>query len=325
VGLVTNFSTIEYLKKLDISEAFRASFSEDKKIAIEEIRKSAPSSDQQWQATIAAIDAPREAEAQKQLAVFDGTYSETHIAGVPTFGLSPNNKHPDFPDYLFLHFHGGAFVLGGGISCLGEPLLFNRFLPMETISVDYRMPPAHSAPAATHDGLAVYQDVLKTWPADRIIMGGTSAGSALAYSVLLSAKEKGLPMPAAVFAGTPFCDLSFTGDTLSTMENIDRVLVTYHGFLGAAGALYAQNYDLKDPLVSPVYGDMTGMPPSFLVSGTRDLLLSDTVRLHRKLRDAGVRADLTVFEGQSHADYMFVPGTPETTALYRDFERFLNQ
>ena len=318
-------SSKDYIEKLDISDAFRASFDESKKLAMEEMRKFVPSNEQEWMDIIAAIDAPRTADALKQLAVFDGTHEEATIAGVGTFRLSPHHKHPDFKDHLFLHFHGGAFVVGGGVSCLGEPLLFNRYLPMETISVDYRMPPANPAPAASQDGLAVYEALLQSWPANKIIMGGTSAGAGLAYSVLLMAKEKGLPMPAAVFAGTPFCDMSFTGDTLSVMENIDRILVTYHGFLGGAAALYAKNLGLKDPIVSPIYGDMKGMPPSFLVSGTRDLLLSDTVRLHRKLRDAGIRADLNVFEGQSHADYIFVPDTPETDALYRDLERFLKE
>jgi acetyl esterase/lipase len=95
-------------------------------------------------------------------------------------------------------------------------------------------------------------------------------------------------------------------------EKVDNILVSNDGWLGDAAKLYANGHDLKDPQLSPVYGDLSGFPPTILTSGTRDLFLSNTVRVHRKLRQAGVVADLHVFEGQSHAQYAGDPDAPET-------------
>ena len=99
-------------------------------------------------------------------------------------------------------------------------------------------------------------------------------------------------------------DLTRTGDSFHTNLMVDNVLVGADGRCDAMARLYANGHDLKDPMLSPVYGDMTGFPPTLLTTGTRDLLLSNTVRVHRKLRQAGVEAELHVYEGQSHAHYM---------------------
>ena len=101
------------------------------------------------------------------------------------------------------------------------------------------------------------------------------------------------------------------------------MLVQYDGFLEGAAKLYADGRDLKDPLLSPVYGDFEGFPPTYLVSGTRDMLLSDTARVHRKLRAAGVIADLNVYEGMSHAGYMIAGNTPESRQVYSELNDFL--
>jgi monoterpene epsilon-lactone hydrolase len=128
-----------------------------------------------------------------------------------------------------------------------------------------------------------------------------------------------------LYLGTPWADLTKTGDTLYTNEGIDRVLVSYDGMLSAAAQLYAHGADLTDPLLSPVYGEFKGFPPTYLVTGTRDLFLSDTARVHRKLRVAGVAADLNVHEGISHAEYAFVAGSPEWLQTYTELAEFLRQ
>jgi acetyl esterase/lipase len=101
-----------------------------------------------------------------------------------------------------------------------------------------------------------------------------------------------LALPGAIALGSPNADFTWTGDTLFTNELIDNVFPTFKGFTEAAIKLYANGHDLKDPLISPIYGDFHGFPPVILTSGTRDLVLSDTVRVHRKLRQAGVEAYL---------------------------------
>ena len=120
-------------------------------------------------------------------------------------------------------------------------------------------------------------------------------------------------------------DVTKTGDTFYTNEMVDNVLVSRDGFCDAAALVYANGHDLKDPMLSPVYGDMHGFPPAILTTGTRDLLLSNTVRVHRKLREAGVEAQLEVYEGQSHAQYQFDDRMPETRrGVWRD-PAFLRQ
>jgi acetyl esterase/lipase len=139
-------------------------------------------------------------------------------------------------------------------------------------------------------------------------------------------KELSLPLPGGIAAGSPLADLTKTGDTQFTNEYIDSILVSQDVFWSACNRLYARGHDLRDPLLSPVYGDFRGFPPAILISGTRDLLLSDTVRTHRKLREAGVEADLHVFEGQSHCQYL----VPQTTSLeaqqaYGEIARFFER
>jgi acetyl esterase/lipase len=116
-----------------------------------------------------------------------------------------------------------------------------------------------------------------------------------------------------------------TGDTFFTNEKVDNILVSNDGWLGDAAKLYANGHDLKDPQLSPVYGDLSGFPPTILTSGTRDLFLSNTVRVHRKLRQAGVVADLHVFEGQSHAQYAGDPDAPETKEHFGELTAFFDK
>jgi acetyl esterase/lipase len=135
--------------------------------------------------------------------------------------------------------------------------------------------------------------------------------------------ELGVDLPGALYLGTPGADMSKTGDSYYINEGVDRVLATYDGFVEAASRLYANGRDLKDPLVSPLYGDFHGFPPTFLITGTRDLLLSATVRTHIKLRQAGVVADILVYEGMSHGDYGVEATAPESQHAYAELNAFL--
>ena len=131
-------------------------------------------------------------------------------------------------------------------------------------------------------------------------------------------------MPGAMAPGTPTVDLSKTGDTLFTNAFLDNVLGTQDGFIRATALLYANGRDLKDPPLSPIYADVSGLPPAILTSGTRDLYLSNTVRMHRKLRAAGVEAVLQVWEGQSHAQYISDPSAPEVKEYHQEVSRFFD-
>lgn len=226
---------------------------------------------------------------------------------------------------LLLHFHGGVRVLFPGEAGTFEAILMAAFAGYRVISVDYRMPPDFPFPAALDDAVTVYRELLKTSNPESIGIFGSSAGGSLTLTTLLRAKMEGLPMPGAIAPGSPTVDISKTGDTLFTNAFVDNVLGTQEGFVRATALLYANGRDLKDPLLSPIYGDVSGFPPAILTSGTRDLYLSNTVRMHRKLRAASVEAVLQVWEGQSHVQYLADPSAPETKEYHDEITGFFDK
>ena len=246
------------------------------------------------------------------------------IAGVKAFMVTPKSIPSGNNDRVLLHLHGGVRVFNPGEAGTREAILMAGFAGFKVISVDYRMPPDHPFPAALDDAVTAYRELLKTTPSENIGIFGTSAGGSLTLTTLLRAKMEGLPMPGAIAPGTPTVDLTKTGDSLFTNAFVDNVLGTQDGFIRATAFLYANGRDLKDPLLSPIYGDVTGFPPAILTSGTRDLYLSNTVRMHRKLRAAGVEAVLQVWEGQSHAQYNADPAASETKEYHDEVARFFS-
>jgi epsilon-lactone hydrolase len=247
------------------------------------------------------------------------------IDGVRVFNVTPEKTAPGNENRVLIHMHGGCYVLNPREAALPEAVLIAGFGGFKVISVDYRMPPEAYFPAALDDGMTVYKSVLKTTDAKRIGIIGTSAGGALVLEMGLRAKALNLPMFGAISSGTPMSDVTKVGDTFYTNEMVDNVLVSRDGFCDAGVKVYAAGHDLKDPLISPVYGDYANFAPTILTSGTRDLLLSNTVRVHRKLRDAGIEAFLQVFEGQSHAQYQRDDSAPETKAAFTEIAGFFNK
>lgn len=244
------------------------------------------------------------------------------MAGIPVFTVTPSSLPPENTDRILLHFHGGGYVLNPGEAGTQEAILMAGIGGFRVISVDYRMAPDFPYPAALDDAVAVYRELLKTVSADRIGVFGTSTGGGMTLALALRAKAENLPLPAALAPGTPWTDLSKTGDSYHVNEGVDNILVSYDGWLGDAAEIYAAGRDLKDPFLSPVYGDVTGFPPTLLTTGTRDLFLSNTVRMHLKLRQAGISADLIVFEGMAHAQYHMNPDMPETLFHFSELGKF---
>jgi epsilon-lactone hydrolase len=250
---------------------------------------------------------------------------KTMIDGVRAFIVTPETIPPQNQNRVLLHMHGGCYVLNPGEAALPEALFMAGFGGFKVISVDYRMPPEAYFPAALDDGMTVYKSILKTTDPKNVAVFGSSAGGALTLEMMLKAKQDGLPMPGAIAPGTPMSDVTKVGDTFVTNAKLDNVLVSPDGFCDAATVVYAHGRDLKDPLLSPVYGDMTGFPPTILTSGTRDLLLSNTVRVHRKLREARVDAQLQVFEAQSHAQYYRDDTSPEAKEAFEEIALFFDK
>jgi epsilon-lactone hydrolase len=247
------------------------------------------------------------------------------IAGVNCYILTPDSIPEQNRNRLLVHVHGGGYVFAPGEAATREAILMAGIGRFKVISIDYRMPPDFPYPAAMDDAMAVWKEVVKTNDPNRMAIFGTSTGGGMTLAMVLRAKMEALPLPAATAPGTPWSDMTKTGDTFFTNEKVDNILVSNDGWLGDAAKLYANGHDLKDPQLSPVYGDLSGFPPTILTSGTRDLFLSNTVRVHRKLRQAGVVADLHVFEGQSHAQYAGDPDAPETKEHFGELTAFFDK
>ena len=266
--------------------------------------------------TLAALPALRE-----KLGV---TSEPVTIAGVKAYVIQPRVVPAANRGRVLLHIHGGGYVLAPGEAGTREAVMMAAYGGFRVISVDYRMPPDAPYPAAMDDVMAVYRELIKTTDPKRMAVFGTSTGGGMALALVLRIKDEKLPQPAAMAPGTPWADLAEVGDSYFTHEFADNVLVSWKGWLGRAARLYANGRDMKDPQLSPIYGDFHGLPPAILTSGTRDLFLSNTVRVHRKLRQAGVEALLQVFEGQSHAQYYADPFGPETIDYHSEVARFFD-
>jgi acetyl esterase/lipase len=242
----------------------------------------------------------------------------TSVGAVPIFVLTPEGVADDPDAPIYFDIHGGGLVIGGGDACRAMARHTAAMVRMRTWSVDYRMPPDHPYPAALDDCIAVYRRLLEVQAPEHIVVGGGSAGGNLAAALMLRARDEGLPLPAALVLLTPEADLTESGDSFHTNLGIDPVL---RSSLSESIALYAGDHDLTDPYLSPLFGDFTSpFPPTFLQAGTRDLFLSNAVRLHRKLRTAGVDAELHVFEAMPHGGFF---GAPEDVELGDELRRFI--
>ena len=240
------------------------------------------------------------------------------VEDVPVHVITPEGGSDDPDQPIYLDIHGGGFIMGFGDTCVVMARNMAAQARMKMWSVDYRMPPDHPYPAALDDCLAVYRRLLADHPPERIVVGGASAGGNLAGALMLRARDEGLPMPAALILLTPEADLTESGDTFATNLGIDSVLTSS---LGGSIALYADGHDLTHPYLSPLFGEYTpSFPPTMLQSGTRDLFLSNTVRMHRRLRAAGVDAELHVFEAMPHGGFF---GAPEDDEIGEEMRRFI--
>jgi len=220
---------------------------------------------------------------------------------------------------VLINVHGGGFNSDSGSLVEGIPVAYLTHIPV--VSVYYRLAPEHPFPAAVDDTEAVYKELLKTYEARHVGLFGTSAGAILTAEVASRLRRDGLPLPAAlgIFSGTG--DLSKRGDS--------EALFTIWGwpghleppFKGGHVPAYVGSTDPQDPVLSPLYADLHGFPPTLFVTSTRDLLLSGTTILHRAFLRAGVDAELVVFEALPHAfwyDY-HLPETKEALDLMARF------
>lgn len=269
-----------------------------------------------WRAYVSAMDGAvlpmlRGMSAQAKAAV-----EPRDANGAKVFDILPEGVAADSRGVV-LELHGGALILCGGEMCQIMGVGTAGRLQRRVWSVDYRMPPEHPYPAALDDAVAAYRALLDVRSPEEIIVSGGSAGGNLAAALILRARDEGLPLPAGLILGTPEVDLTESGDSFQTNNGVDPGLTS----LMPVNLLYADGHELRHPYLSPLFGDFSkGWPPTILTSGTRDLYLSNTVRMHRALRAAGVEAELHITEAGPHTGF---PGSPEGKAIDDELRRFV--
>lgn len=276
----------------------------------------APDAFEAWMSIKAAVDTQYAAAVKGLAGSRRSTVETVEIEGVIMHVATPETSVREEAAYIDLH--GGSLVFGGGEACRAGAQMQSDQHGVRCYGVDYRMPPQHPYPAALDDCLAAYRYVLERHAPASIIIGGRSAGGNLAAAMVLRARDEGLPLPAGLVLLSPEVDLTESGDSFEVNQMVDVVLPLP---LMPINRLYAGGADLSHPYLSPLFGDLTGFPATFLQTGTRDLFLSNTVRMHRALRRAGVLADLHVFEAMPHGG--FGGGTPEDRELAEEVSRFV--
>jgi acetyl esterase/lipase len=264
-----------------------------------------------WKKAVAQLDAMTVPMVEAMHASSNADVQKTPMAGVTVYVGTPRDLSADRKDKAHLHIHGGGWAYMGGAACGGAAAVQATQFGVTAYSVDYRVPPEHRFPAALDDCLAVYRELLKTYAPNNIVVSGGSAGGNLSAALALRIKDEGLPQPAAFALLTPCSDGKTLSDTFTVNDQLDFLKAKT---MGGFWDVYAGGHDRGDPYLSPVYGDFSGVTSAFLLqSGTRDLLLSDTVRLHRAIRRGGVRAELHVWEAMPHGG--FGGGAPEDADL----------
>ena len=266
----------------------------------------------------ARTDVWRKTDSAEARKLYPVSVEETSMAGVRTDVITPLSTPQS--NRVLINLHGGGFNSDSGSLIEGVPIA--NLAKIKVVSVYYRLAPEHPFPAAIDDAIGVYKELLKTYPPHNIGIYGTSAGAILTVEVAVRLKQLGLPLPAALGFFSGLADFSRVGDS--------RQMFTLDGLPGRMELVdsshlpddqYVGQTDRKDPVLSPIFADLHGMPPTLLVTGTRDMLLSDTATFHRALLHAGDDAQLVVFEAMPHAFWYHFnfPETAEALQIMANF------
>ncbi|WP_460726632.1 alpha/beta hydrolase [Nocardia heshunensis] len=241
------------------------------------------------------------------------------VGGVEICTMTPRRVRPD--DAYAIYLHGGGYMLGDARDELA--VLMADELEMPLHSVQYRLAPEAPFPAALDDAIAAYTEIV-TKRQGKFVLLGASAGGGLALALMQRIRQLGLPEPSGLGLLAPWTDLARVGSSRHCNEGRDPV-IRWRGQLDKAARAYAASASVTDPLISPVHStNLCGLPPSIIIAGTRDLFLSDCVRMHRALRSAGVQSDFRVWEGMWHT-FIDLPDIPEAIESRAEIAAFLRE
>ena len=226
----------------------------------------------------------------------DVSVTAAELGGVPTAEITVAGIESR---RVVLYFHGGVYVLGDAATAAGLASEIGRRIGAKVVSVDYRLAPEHPYPAAVDDALAAYQALLHNGTAaSDIVFAGESAGGGLTVATLVNARDRGLPLPAAAYVMSPYVDLTLAGATMETKSEPDPLMSLQA--LRARVPDYTAGRDAALGLISPIFADLSGLPPLVIQAGTHEVLLDDAVRLAREAAVADVEVTLDITPGVPH-------------------------
>jgi epsilon-lactone hydrolase len=238
------------------------------------------------------------------------TVTAATLGGVPTAEVTVVGVELR---HVVLYFHGGVYAIGDAFLAAELASQIGRRTQAKVISVDYRLAPEHPYPAAVDDALAAYEALLQTGiaPSD-IAFAGESAGGGLAIATLVNARDHGLPLPAAALVMSPYADLTLAGATLETRRAADPLLS--RELLQPRVTDYTSGQDAAIALISPIFADLSGLPPLIIQAGTHEVLLDDAIRLAQQAAAADVEVTLDITPGVPHVFQAYHAILDEATA-----------
>ncbi len=240
------------------------------------------------------------------------------VNGVPAAWFIPETAR----DGVILYLHGGAYALGSVNTYRDLVSRLAKAAGVKALAIDYRRAPEHPYPAALEDAVAAYRWLLgQGFAPAQIIIAGDLAGGGLTLAALLALRDDGQPLPAGAVCISPWVDLALTGRSMQ--EKADVELVLDRDSLAKFAALYTDGQEVTDALISPLYADLTGLPPLLIQVGTDEILLDDSLRFTQKAEAAGVDVELTVWEGMFHVFHMF-PFFAETAEAVTQIAEFVS-
>ncbi len=246
--------------------------------------------------------------------------TKIHVGGIPAESISGSGANAG---RVIIYFHGGSYSLG---SCQSHRFLVAHISKAAKIPVvlpEYRLAPEFPFPAAVEDALAVYQVILNSSNAKKIILVGDSVGGGLAVALAVVLKERNIALPAAIVCLSPVVDLGLTGESIYSKAKEDVILnpETFKKYI----ARYIGHTDTKHPLMSPIYADLTGLPPLLIQVGGKEILLCDSTRLADKARSSGVDVTLDIWPDMWHVWPYFVNYIPEGQVAINKIAAFIQR
>jgi acetyl esterase/lipase len=260
-------------------------------------------------------------ELMAQVPVPDDVRQETVTVGGVS-GIEVTIEGADSQNVI-LYFHGGVYVIGSAAASV--PLISDlaRRSGTRAVTLDYRLAPEHPYPAAVEDARKAYEGLLdEGYSPERVALAGESAGGGLAVALLITLQERGVPLPSSAFLMSPYADLTLSGDSLATKAPLDLTLTPESLSLRVAD--YVASADPAAPLISPVFADLSGLPPLLIQSGSHEILLSDSLRLTEHAALADVEVSLDVVPGVPHVFQGFAALLDEAAVALQRASAFLN-